>query len=73
VAASNGHVKVARLLLEKGADIKTEDEERGTALDRAAGRLCETIAMLGQEDPHTRGLEAVVRLLRKARGNVEGR
>jgi hypothetical protein len=71
--ASNGHAEIARLLLEKGVDIKTEDEEGKTAPDEAAGRLCEAIAMLGQDDPHTKGLESVVRLLRKARGNVEGR
>ena len=72
-AAENGHAEVVRLLLEEGADINTEDEEGKTALDRAAGRQREVMAKLGQESPHTKGLEVVVRLLRKARGNVEGR
>jgi ankyrin repeat protein len=38
VAAEQGHAVVARLLLDKGADVNTEDEERKTALEKAAGR-----------------------------------
>ena len=72
VAARNGHAEVVRLLLQEGADINTEDEEREIALDRAVSRRGEVRAKLGQESPHTKGLEAVVRLLRKARRNVEG-
>ena len=63
VAARNGHAEVVRLLLQEGADINTEDEERETALDRAVSRRGEVRAKLGQESPHTKGLEAVVRLL----------
>jgi ankyrin repeat protein len=72
-AASNGHAEVARLLLEKGIDIKARDEEGKTALDRATGKLCDARAILGQEYSHTKGLKEVVRVLRKARDNVEGR
>ena len=38
MAAEQGHAVVARLLSEKGADVNTEDEERKTALEKAAGR-----------------------------------
>jgi len=55
-----------------GADINAEDEEGETALDRTVSRRCEVVAKLGQEYPHTKILEAVVLLLRKAHGNVEG-
>jgi Ankyrin repeats (many copies) len=68
VVARNGHAEVVRLLLQEGADINTEDEERETTLNRAVSRRGEVRAKLGQESPHTKGLEAVVRLLR----NVEG-
>ena len=72
-AAENGHAEVVKLLLQEKADINAEDEERETALGRAVGRRGEVVAKLGQESPHTKGLEAVIRLLRKARRNVEGR
>ena len=38
MVAEQGHAVVARLLLEKGADVNTEDEERKTAVEKAAGR-----------------------------------
>jgi ankyrin repeat protein len=42
-AAWNGHEAVARLLLEKGADIEAEDLDGRTALLEAAGNGQETL------------------------------
>lgn len=72
IKAGNFYGTALHVLLQEGADINTEDEERKTALDRAVSRRGEVRAKLRQESPHTKGLEAVVRLLREARRNVEG-
>jgi ankyrin repeat protein len=72
-ATENGHAKAVELLLEKGADINIEDGDGRTALRRAYYRKHEVRAKLGRKSDYTKGLEAVIQLLRKARDNAEGR
>ena len=54
LAAIRGHVEVAKLLLERGADAECTDDDGWTPLRWAAANRCEEmVELLRQHQPHT--------------------